>query len=90
MSLKVLLSTFALVFLAELGDKTQLTTMVLAAESGSPVSVFLGAGLALLATSLLGATVGAALPHVIPLRYIRLGAGLFFVVVGFFLVFNRG
>ena len=43
----VLLSTFTTVFLAELGDKTQLATLLLSAQSGSPALVFFGAALAL-------------------------------------------
>lgn len=90
MDLKALLSTFALIFVAELGDKTQLTTMVLAAQSRSPVSVFVGAALALVASSLLGVVFGAAITHVLPIRYIKLGAGIFFVVIGVFLILGRG
>lgn len=90
MSLKVVLSTFALIFVAELGDKTQLTTMVLAAQSKAPVAVFVGAALALVASSLLGVLFGGAITHVLPVRHIRIGAGLFFVAIGVFLVLGRG
>ncbi|MGB3293094.1 MAG: TMEM165/GDT1 family protein [Phormidesmis sp.] len=55
---KVFLSTFVTIFLAELGDKTQVATLLLSAESQSPLTVFLGAGLALIATSLLGVLLG--------------------------------
>ncbi|HCW50831.1 MAG TPA: hypothetical protein DGR79_02000 [Clostridiales bacterium] len=90
MNLKVLLTTFALIFVAELGDKTQLTTMLLAAQSRAPVSVFAGAALALAASTLLGVVLGTAITEVVPLRYVRLGAGVFFVVVGVFLILGRG
>lgn len=90
MDLKALLTTFALIFVAELGDKTQLTTMVLAAQSKAPVSVFIGAALALAASSLLGVLLGAAITQVVPVRYIKLGAGLFFIGIGVFLVLGRG
>ena len=53
----VLFSTFTTVFVAELGDKTQLATLLLA-QSGSPVLVFIGAALALIASSLVGVLVG--------------------------------
>lgn len=55
---KVFLSTFITIFLAELGDKTQVATLLLSAESQSPLVVFLGAGSALVATSLLGVLLG--------------------------------
>jgi Ca2+/H+ antiporter, TMEM165/GDT1 family len=54
----VWLSTFATIFLAEMGDKTQLATMLMAAQSRSPFSVLLGAGTALIATSLVGVLLG--------------------------------
>ncbi len=54
----VFLSTFITIFLAELGDKTQVTTMLMSAESQSPFIVFAGAGLALVATSLIGVVLG--------------------------------
>ncbi len=54
----VFLSTFITIFLAELGDKTQVTTMLMSAESKAPVVVFLGAGLALISTSLIGVLLG--------------------------------
>lgn len=90
MNLKVLVTTFALIFVAELGDKTQLTTMLLAAQSRAPVSVFTGAALALAASTLLGVVLGTAITEVVPLRYVRLGAGVFFVLVGVFLILGRG
>lgn len=54
----VFASTFITIFLAELGDKTQVTTMLMSAESQSPLIVFAGAGSALVATSLVGVLLG--------------------------------
>ena len=54
----VFFSTFVTIFLAEIGDKTQLATLLITAESRSPVVVFLGAALALIATSLIGVLLG--------------------------------
>ncbi|MFK8182033.1 MAG: TMEM165/GDT1 family protein [Phormidesmis sp.] len=54
----VFFSTFITIFLAELGDKTQVATLLLSAESQSPITVFLGAGLALVSTSLIGVLLG--------------------------------
>ncbi|MDJ0531876.1 MAG: TMEM165/GDT1 family protein [Xenococcaceae cyanobacterium MO_207.B15] len=51
-------STFITIFLAEMGDKTQLVTLLMSAESQSPWIVFLGAAMALVSTSLLGVIVG--------------------------------
>lgn len=54
----VFFSTFVTIFLAELGDKTQVATLLLSAQSQSPLVVFLGAGLALISTSLIGVLLG--------------------------------
>jgi putative Ca2+/H+ antiporter (TMEM165/GDT1 family) len=54
----VFTSTFLTILFAEMGDKTQLATLLLAAESGSPWLVFTGASLALISTSLLGVVIG--------------------------------
>jgi putative Ca2+/H+ antiporter (TMEM165/GDT1 family) len=51
-------STFITIFLAEMGDKTQLVTLLMSAESQSPWIVFIGSALALIATSLLGVSIG--------------------------------
>ena len=56
--LTVFSSTFLTILLAEMGDKTQLSTLLLAAESGYPWVVFLGAALALISTSLVGVLIG--------------------------------
>ncbi|MBR8827179.1 MAG: TMEM165/GDT1 family protein [Gomphosphaeria aponina SAG 52.96 = DSM 107014] len=54
----VLTSTFITIFFAEMGDKTQLATLLISAESQSPWVVFAGAAAALIATSLLGVLLG--------------------------------
>ncbi|MEP0890997.1 TMEM165/GDT1 family protein [Leptolyngbya sp. PL-A3] len=56
--MQIFLSTFFTIFLAEVGDKTQLTVLLMSAESGSPWTVFLGAAVALVATSLCGVLLG--------------------------------
>ncbi len=80
------LSAFLLVLLAELGDKTQIATMLLAARTRSPWSVFLGASCALVMTSLLGVLMGVAVARVIPASYLRWAAGLGFMAVGLLLL----
>jgi hypothetical protein len=61
MNLKVLLTTFGMIFLAEMGDKTQLAAITLAAQTRQPLAVFLGASLALTAVSLIGVALGSVL-----------------------------
>ncbi|MDJ1185736.1 TMEM165/GDT1 family protein [Roseofilum sp. BLCC_M143] len=55
---RIFLSTFITIFLAEIGDKTQVTTLLITAESHAPWIVFMGAGSALVLTSFLGVWVG--------------------------------
>lgn len=54
----VFTSTFVTIFLAEMGDKTQVVTLLMSAESQTPWIVFLGAAAALITTSLLGVLIG--------------------------------
>jgi putative Ca2+/H+ antiporter (TMEM165/GDT1 family) len=82
MDLKLLLSTFGLVFLAELGDKTQLATLSLAASGHSRLAVFLGAAAALVLTSGIAVLVGAGLTRVVPELWIHRAAGVGFLVMG--------
>ena len=89
MDWKTSLTVFAMIFLAELGDKTQLTTMVLAAQTRSPLAVFIGSATALVITSLLGVVFGEAVTRLVPARIIRLLAGGLFIVIGVVLVASR-
>jgi putative Ca2+/H+ antiporter (TMEM165/GDT1 family) len=84
MSVTLFASTFVTVFLAELGDKTQLATFALATDAASPLAVFLGAALALTATSAIGVLAGAAVGQAIPAVWVRRAAGLLFVALGLF------
>lgn len=86
---KVMLSTFGLIFFAELGDKTQLTVMTLSAQSNSALSVFIGAALALSFSALLGVIFGEAVTKLIPAHYIHFGAGAAFIILGFLLITGK-
>ena len=82
MDWKVLLSTFGVIFLAEMGDKTQIAAMTLAADTKRPVAVFVGAALALVCVSALGVAVGAALGHYLPKEWLERVAAVAFIVIG--------
>ncbi|KPJ53145.1 hypothetical protein AMJ39_05765 [candidate division TA06 bacterium DG_24] len=82
MDWKVIATTFAAIFLAELGDKTQLAILSLAATQRSRLAVFIGAGLALVGTTLLAVLLGTTLARVVPLEYIRIGAGVLLMLLG--------
>jgi len=90
MDFKVLLTTFATIFLAELGDKTQLATFAFSAETKSRVSVFIGSAGALVLTSLLGVLLGAAISKLIPPNFLKMGAGALFVILGIWMILFPG
>ena len=78
MDLKIMLTTFSMIFLAELGDKTQLAILSFAIKTKSPFSVLLGAGGALLLATILAVFFGGVLLKFIPESYIRyISGGLF-------------
>ena len=82
MDLKLLATTFVTVFLAELGDKTQLATLTFAAESKSRWVVFLGAAAALVTTSAIAAVAGEAVSRVVPVLWLKRVAGAAFIAIG--------
>lgn len=86
MDWKLLITTFVTIFLAELGDKTQLAIVGFSAAGKSPWIVFLGAACALIVTSLLGVMVGAGLQKILPIRIIHTVSGIIFVAIGILLI----
>jgi putative Ca2+/H+ antiporter (TMEM165/GDT1 family) len=87
--LKVLLSTFALLFVAELGDKTQLAVISMTAKHKMPLWIFVGAALALVAVTLLGVMGGELLTRFIPEAVLRKVAAVLFVGMGLLMWFNK-
>ena len=86
----ILITSFSTIFLAELGDKTQLATLMLSAQSGKPLIIFTGAALALITTSLLGVLIGQWISNNLPRQrftvisgIIMLGLGIYLVTQGF-------
>lgn len=83
MDWKTLILSFGVVFLAELGDKTQLMAMALSSgRRGGCISVFLGSSLALMCTSALAVFAGGMLTRYIPQKYLLLGSAVLFIVLG--------
>ena len=86
---RVFMTTFATIFLAEMGDKTQLAAMTMAAETKKPLTVFISAALALACVSALGVAVGGALGHYLPLEWIRRVAALGFIAIGVLILLDK-
>jgi Ca2+/H+ antiporter, TMEM165/GDT1 family len=79
-------STFITIFLAEMGDKTQLATLLLSAQSGSPWIVFIGSGAALIATSLVGVLLGRYLAKVLTPETLDIAAGMLLMIISILLL----
>ncbi len=84
--LSILITSFSTIFLAELGDKTQLATLILSAQSGRPIIIFIGAALALISTSLLGVLIGRWIANNLPRQRFTLVSGIIMVSLGIYLV----
>jgi len=89
MDWRVLLTTFGVIFLAEMGGKTQIAAMTMAAEKKSPWEVFIAASLALVAVSAIGVIVGSMLSQYLPLEWIKRAAGVAFIVIGVLVLIGR-
>ena len=81
-----LITTFSTIFLAELGDKTQLATLILSAQSGRPLIIFIGAALALVSTSLLAVLIGRWIANNLPRQWFTLVSGIIMLSLGIYLV----
>ena len=82
MDFALLLSTFVTVFLAELGDKTQLATVAISGTSNRPLAVFIGSSSALVLASLISAIAGGSIATVVPADLLQLMASAGFLVIG--------
>ena len=86
MILTLLFTTFVTVFIAEMGDKTQLTTITLSSTTNKPLAVFIGSSLALILATLIGALAGGSIANLIPAFLLKLLSGLVFLIIGFNLI----
>lgn len=81
--------TFATVFVAEMGDKTQLATMLMSAKEKSPWAIFFGSASALVAASAVSVLLGDWLAKLIPPEFMQLGAGGSFVAIGLYVLWQE-
>ena len=82
MLITLLFTTFFTVFLAEMGDKTQLTTITLSSTTNKPLAVFIGSSVALILATLLGALAGGSIANLIPAFLLKLLSGIVFLIIG--------
>jgi len=89
MDWKLFGTTFATIFLAEMGDKTQLAALSFAAGGSSRWVVFAASALALVATSALAVLAGGAVGRVVPPIWLKRGAGALFLVLGVLFLLSK-
>jgi len=82
LNVRLIVSTFVMIFLAELGDKTQISTFALATNSRSMLSVFLGASGALVLTTLIAVVLGGVIGRFVPEKLIRVVSAAVFIGFG--------
>jgi putative Ca2+/H+ antiporter (TMEM165/GDT1 family) len=91
MDAKLFFTVFGTVFLAELGDKTQLATLLFASKTpGALLLVFVAASAALVFTSAIGVLAGGLLPKLVDPKYLSYAAGIGFIVVGILTLWQAG
>ena len=84
----IFLTTFTTIFIAELGDKTQIATLMLSAESGKPAIVFIGSSIALISSSIVGVLIGKWLSNKISPSKFSFFTGVLMIVISFYLAFD--
>ena len=84
----IFLTTFTTIFIAELGDKTQIATLMLSAESGKPIVVFLGSSFALISSSIVGVLIGKWLSAKVSPNKFAFFTGLLMSSIGIWLGYN--
>ena len=89
MDWKVFITTLGTIFLAELGDKTQLAAIMMTSKTGRPLSVFGGAVMALALVTLIGVLVGEGLTSVVPHHILKKIAALAFIIIGAWMFFGK-
>ena len=86
--LSIFITTFTTIFIAELGDKTQIATLMLSAESGKPIIVFLGSSLALISSSIVGVLIGKWVSKKISPSIFALFTGALMILISIFLAYE--
>ncbi|WP_162991265.1 TMEM165/GDT1 family protein [Biomaibacter acetigenes] len=84
--MKLFFMAFGMLFLAEMGDKTQLAVFTLVTQYNKPLPIFLGASLALVMVTLIGALFGNLVARYVPTAHLKLIAGILFVGIGIFVL----
>ena len=88
MDLKALMAAGVTIFLAELGDKTQLAVLGGVVATKKPLELFLGAMAGFMAATLLAVVIGQTLGHLLPERLLRIAGGVLFIALGLWAILH--
>ena len=86
--LSIFITTFTTIFIAELGDKTQIATLMLSAESGKPIIVFIGSSIALISSSIVGVLIGKWISKKISPSKFAFSTGMLMIIVSLVLAYD--
>ncbi|MGH9818849.1 MAG: TMEM165/GDT1 family protein [Pyrinomonadaceae bacterium] len=89
MDWKIFATAFVTLFLAELGDKTQLAVITMSADTNSKLSVFLGAATALITVTVIGVMVGGAISQWVPTEWLQRIVAAAFIVIGVLMLLGK-
>ncbi len=89
MDWKIFSTAFITLFLAELGDKTQLAVITMSANTDSKLSVFIGASLALIAVTALGVLLGGVLTQFVPTEWLQRIVAVAFIAIGVLMLLGK-
>ena len=84
----IFITTFTTIFIAELGDKTQIATLMLSAESGKPLIVFIGSSFALISSSVVGVLIGKWLSKTITPSRFSFFTGFLMIIISIYLAYD--
>jgi putative Ca2+/H+ antiporter (TMEM165/GDT1 family) len=86
---RLLVTTLGLVFVAELGDKTQLAVITMTARTGKPITVLVGAVVALALVTVLGVLLGGVITRFVPIEWVSKGASMAFITIGALMLLGK-
>ena len=89
MEWKIFWTAFATLFIAELGDKTQLAVITMTSKTNAAVSVFLGAALALVLVTLLGVLFGSFITSYVPTEWLQRIVAAAFIIIGVLMLLGK-
>lgn len=89
MDWKILVATFSSIFLAELGDKTQIAAIIMTSKTNNPFTVFIGSMFAFAVITIIGVTFGGVITKVIPIYLVKTLSAVAFISIGILILTGK-